>query len=84
VLWAITLMESGSLKTPVYNAAVAPLIAAQRLYEESHQKNVEGFKEAKARHEADTSLWRPPPRGGRWHSEATRATGAPPRRSVHI
>jgi hypothetical protein len=44
VLWAVTLMDSGSLKTPAYNAAMAPLRAAQRLAEEDHARRLAEFK----------------------------------------
>lgn len=58
VIWAVTLMESGSLKTPAYNAAVEPLRVAQRLAEEQHQELQAGFRKAKAQFEGETSLWK--------------------------
>jgi len=58
VIWAITLMESGSLKTPAYNAAFEPLRALQQLWVEQHEKDQEDFRQKKAQFEADTARWR--------------------------
>ncbi len=54
VLWAVTLMERGSLKTPAYNAALEPLRAAQRLAEERFAETLNGYKTAHAQFEAGT------------------------------
>lgn len=64
VIWAVTLMESGSLKTPAYNAAVEPLHVAQRLAEEAYAAAQEGYKKARADYEAEASFWRGQPGGG--------------------
>ena len=61
VIWAVTLMESGSLKTPAYNAAVEPLRVAQRLSEEQFQQAQTDYRKAKAQFEAEASLWKNAP-----------------------
>jgi hypothetical protein len=52
ILWAVVLMESGSMKTPAYNAAMAPLLAAQELCEQEFDKAMEAFRQDKAAIEA--------------------------------
>jgi hypothetical protein len=66
VLWAVVLMESGSLKTPAYNAAMEPLVAAQKLYEQEFARAKDAYRQAKADYEVGNSLWNrqaeaPPP-----------------------
>jgi hypothetical protein len=45
-------MESGSLKTPAYNAAMEPLLAAQELYEQQFEQAKETYRQDKAAYEA--------------------------------
>jgi hypothetical protein len=58
VLWAVTLMESGSLKTPAYNAAVDPLKALQRLHEEEYVARKAAYVKEKRRFDEDAAAWR--------------------------
>jgi hypothetical protein len=58
VIWAVTLMESGSLKTPAYNAAFDPLRAVQRMREEKLAEDQKAHKAAKALYDADVTAWR--------------------------
>jgi hypothetical protein len=58
VLWAVTLMESGSLKTPAYNAAVDPLKAMQRVHEEDFVTRKIAYAREKSRYDEDASAWR--------------------------
>jgi hypothetical protein len=58
VIWAVTLMESGSLKTPAYNAAVEPLKVAQRLSEEQFQQAQADYRKAQAQFEAEATFWK--------------------------
>jgi hypothetical protein len=57
VLWLVTLMESGSLKTPAYNIAFAPLKAAQQRREEEYIRRQQEYRDAKARYEAQIAAW---------------------------
>src|SRR6188768_2836392 len=61
IIWAVTLMESGSLKTPAYNAAVEPLRVAQRLLEEMFQQAQSDYRKAKAHFEAEATIWKNAP-----------------------
>jgi hypothetical protein len=61
VLWAVTLMESGTMKTPAYNAAFDPLRAAQRLAEEQYTRDVTAFKRSKAQYEQDATMYKTNP-----------------------
>lgn len=58
VIWAVTLMESGSLKTPAYNAAVEPLRVAQRLSEEQYQGQKASYDRAKVQYEGEAGFWK--------------------------
>jgi hypothetical protein len=58
VIWAITLMESGSLKSPAYHAAVEPLHAMQRLWVEQYEQAQKDFRKAKALYEAEAVGWK--------------------------
>jgi hypothetical protein len=57
VIWAVTLMESGSLKTPAYNAAIEPLRVAQRLAEEQHLERKKEYLQAKKRFETEAGAF---------------------------
>ena len=59
VLWAVTLLESGSLKTPAYNAAVEPLRDAQRRSEEKYEEEYATYKKAKAAFDNPVTVFSP-------------------------
>jgi hypothetical protein len=58
VIWAVVLMESGSLKTPAYNTALAPLRAAQQRADQEYQQALADYRKAKRSYEAETSFWK--------------------------
>jgi hypothetical protein len=60
IIWAVTLMESGSMKTPAYNAAVEPLHLAQRAAESRYRQELSDYKKAKAEYDALTRAWSAP------------------------
>lgn len=61
ILWAVVLMESGSLKTPAYNAAVEPLHLAQQRLEQEFARDKDAYRHAKANYEADAAFWNSQP-----------------------
>jgi len=61
ILWAVVLMESGSLKTPAYKAAMEPLRLAQQVYEAEFERDKEAYRKDKADYEADANFWRGQP-----------------------
>jgi hypothetical protein len=74
VIWAVTLMESGSLKTPAYEAAIEPLVAEQEVLEAKYQRSLADFHTARERFDADASLWK--------NATASNANEDPPARPV--